>query len=232
MMGSDQYCLKWNNHWANLIRVFNSLLASETFTDVTLACEGHQIKAHKLVLSASSPYFKELLVSHPDRHPIVILKDVRYTELQAIIQFIYNGYASVEQQELPALLSTAKELQIKGLAETLEGVSPTSLTITPGSVDSNSTGKGSLSVVSTDSVSKTLKVISTNSVDEHSHSDDGDSNINRTRRGDGSPKGKRPRLSTICDKEDGITNNKTEVSQAQAGPSGLHQTEDQVRILN
>ncbi|KAG0708052.1 Longitudinals lacking protein, isoforms H/M/V [Chionoecetes opilio] len=117
MMGSDQYCLKWNNHWANLIRVFNSLLQSETFVDVTLACEGRHLKAHRLVLSACSPYFKELLVAHPDKHPIVILKDVRYSELRTLIEFIYNGEVSVEQNDLAALLCTARELQIKGLAD-------------------------------------------------------------------------------------------------------------------
>ncbi|XP_064113328.1 uncharacterized protein LOC135219989 isoform X2 [Macrobrachium nipponense] len=117
MMGSDQYCLKWNNHWTNLIRVFNSLLQSETFVDVTLACEGRHLKAHRLVLSACSPYFKELLVAHPDKHPIVILKDVRYSELRTLIEFIYNGEVSVEQHDLAALLCTARELQIKGLAD-------------------------------------------------------------------------------------------------------------------
>ncbi|CAL4063676.1 unnamed protein product [Meganyctiphanes norvegica] len=125
MMGSEQYCLKWNNHWANLIRVFNSLLQSETFVDVTLACEGRHLKAHRLVLSACSPYFKDLLVAHPDRHPIVILKDVRYSELRTLIEFIYNGEVSVEQQDLAALLCTAKELQIKGLADNrLSGAPP------------------------------------------------------------------------------------------------------------
>ena len=117
MMGSDQYCLKWNNHWGNLVRVFNSLRQSETFVDVTLACEGRQLKAHRLVLSACSPYFRELLVTHPDKHPVVILKDVKFSELQNLVQFIYNGEVSVDQQDLPSFLGTAKELQIRGLAD-------------------------------------------------------------------------------------------------------------------
>lgn len=154
IMGSDQYCLKWNNHWANLVRVFNSLRHSETFVDVTIACEGRHLKAHRLILSACSPYFKELLVSHPDKHPIIILKDVRYAELQNLIQFIYNGEVSVEQHDLPSLLCTARELQIKGLADncisnslpTLSAVGTTkashsaSLTPTPGALkDSTNT---------------------------------------------------------------------------------------------
>ncbi|KAB7503910.1 Protein tramtrack, beta isoform [Armadillidium nasatum] len=133
-MGSEQYCLKWNNHWANLVRVFNSLRDSETFVDVTIACEGRHVKAHRLILSACSPYFKELLVSHPDKHPIIILKDVRYSELQNLIQFIYNGEVSVEQHDLASLLCTARELQIKGLADNCISNSLPPCAITPKAV--------------------------------------------------------------------------------------------------
>lgn len=117
MMGSDQYCLKWNYHWTNLVGVFNSLLQSETFVDVTIACEGRRLKAHRLVLSACSPYFTRLLVENPDRHPVIILKGVKYDHLKALIHFIYNGEVAVEQSELPALISIAREFQIRGLAD-------------------------------------------------------------------------------------------------------------------
>lgn len=116
-MGSDRYCLKWNYHWANLIGVFNSLLETETFVDVTISCEGHRLKAHRLVLSACSPYFTQLLVDNPDRHPVIILKGVSYVHLKAIIHFIYNGEVAVDQKELPVLISIARELQIRGLAD-------------------------------------------------------------------------------------------------------------------
>ena len=55
---SQQYCLRWNNHQHNLLSVFEDLLHHEAFVDVTLACDGLQLKAHKMVLSACSPYFK------------------------------------------------------------------------------------------------------------------------------------------------------------------------------
>lgn len=117
MMGSNQYCLKWNYHWKNLVGVFNSLLQSETFVDVTIACEGRRLKAHRLVLSACSPYFTRLLVENPDRHPVIILKGVKYSHLKALIHFIYNGEVAVEQSELPTLISIAREFQIRGLAD-------------------------------------------------------------------------------------------------------------------
>lgn len=61
-MGADQqFCLRWNNFHTNITSAFESLRDDEDFVDITLACEGRQIKAHKMVLSACSPYFRSLL---------------------------------------------------------------------------------------------------------------------------------------------------------------------------
>lgn len=117
-MGSEHYCLRWNNHQSNLLGVFSQLLRDESLVDVTLACsEGHSIRAHKVVLSACSSYFQTLFVDHPSRHPIVILKDVRFTELRTLIDFMYKGEVNVEYCQLSALLKTAESLKVKGLAE-------------------------------------------------------------------------------------------------------------------
>lgn len=86
--------------------------------DVTLACsEGTSIRAHKVVLSACSSYFQSLFLDHPARHPIVILKDVRFSELRTLIEFMYKGEVNVEYCQLSALLKTAESLKVKGLAE-------------------------------------------------------------------------------------------------------------------
>ncbi|KAH8365324.1 hypothetical protein KR084_009993 [Drosophila pseudotakahashii] len=42
---ASELCLRWNKHESNL---FDQLLHAETFTDVTLAVEGHYLKAHKV----------------------------------------------------------------------------------------------------------------------------------------------------------------------------------------
>lgn len=117
-MGSEHYCLRWNNHQSNLLGVFSQLLQDESLVDVTLACaEGHSIRAHKVVLSACSSYFQTLFVDHPSRHPIVILKDVRFAELRTLVEFMYKGEVNVEYCQLSALLKTAESLKVKGLAE-------------------------------------------------------------------------------------------------------------------
>ena len=72
----QQFCLRWNNHQSALVSVFDHLLQSEAFVDVTLAVEGLLLRAHKLVLSACSPYFKKILRDNPCRHPVLILNDM------------------------------------------------------------------------------------------------------------------------------------------------------------
>ncbi|KAF0291227.1 Longitudinals lacking protein-like [Amphibalanus amphitrite] len=88
----------------------------QSLVDVTLSCEGQSLKAHKLVLSACSPYFKTLFQDHSEAHPIVILKDVKFAELRSIIQFMYKGEVEVDQSEIESLIGTAEGLMIRGLA--------------------------------------------------------------------------------------------------------------------
>lgn len=113
----QQFCLRWNNYQSNLTSVFDQLLQSESFVDVTLACDGHSIKAHKMVLSACSPYFKQLFVDNPCQHPIVILKDVNWPELKSMVEFMYKGEINVSQDQINPLLKVAENLKIRGLAD-------------------------------------------------------------------------------------------------------------------
>ena len=54
----QQFCLRWNDFQTNMVSSFKHLRDEKSFTDVTLACDGQTCKAHKMVLSACSPYFK------------------------------------------------------------------------------------------------------------------------------------------------------------------------------
>lgn len=57
----QQFCLRWDSFHSNMTSSFHSLRSEEEFVDVTLVAEGELIKAHRLVLSACSPFFKKIL---------------------------------------------------------------------------------------------------------------------------------------------------------------------------
>ncbi|XP_067633115.1 longitudinals lacking protein, isoforms J/P/Q/S/Z isoform X1 [Eurosta solidaginis] len=121
MEDDQQFCLRWNNHQSTLISVFDTLLENQTLVDCTLAAEGKFLKAHKVVLSACSPFFATLLQQQYDKHPIFILKDVKYQELRAMMDYMYRGEVNISQDQLAALLKAAESLQIKGLSDNRSG---------------------------------------------------------------------------------------------------------------
>ena len=81
--------------------------------------------AHKLILAASSPLFREMLVKHPHPQPLLFLKGVKYVDLKAILSFVYSGEVELEQGRLDNFLQVGQELQVKGL--TKEEAMPQSL---------------------------------------------------------------------------------------------------------
>lgn len=70
-----------------------------------------------MILSACSPYFQALFLNHPEKHPIVIIKDVPYADMKSLLDFMYRGEVSVDQERLSAFLRVAESLRIKGLTE-------------------------------------------------------------------------------------------------------------------
>ncbi|XP_014475054.1 PREDICTED: longitudinals lacking protein, isoform G isoform X2 [Dinoponera quadriceps] len=123
MDDDQQFCLRWNNHQSTLVQNFDTLLESGTLVDCTLAAEGRYLKAHKVVLSACSPYFEGLLSEHYDKHPIFILKDVTFNELKAMMDYMYRGEVNIGQDQLTPLLKAAESLQIRGLSDNRTGES-------------------------------------------------------------------------------------------------------------
>ncbi|KAK7867250.1 hypothetical protein R5R35_000239 [Gryllus longicercus] len=114
-MASEQYCLRWNDHRTILLTNFERLLQSNSSVDCTLAAEGKCLRAHKVVLSACSPYLELMLNQDKEKHPIIFLKDMKYKELQAILEYMYRGEVVIPHDQLTSLLQVAESLQIKGL---------------------------------------------------------------------------------------------------------------------
>ena len=104
-MDGQQYCLKWNHHQSNLLKVFSRLLGNEQFTDVLLATESKSIRCHKVVLSACSSYFEHLFLTFDEKNQIIILKDTSYDDILALVEFMYRGEINVGQVSYNKLIA-------------------------------------------------------------------------------------------------------------------------------
>ncbi|KAK0088563.1 hypothetical protein PV325_011483 [Microctonus aethiopoides] len=112
---SEQFALRWNDFSHNLSSGFSSHLNTKNLVDVTLAVEGQLLEAHKLVLSVCSPFFENIFKVNPCQHPVVVLQDMKYSEVDALVKFMYQGEVNVKQEDLARFLKVAEVLKIKGL---------------------------------------------------------------------------------------------------------------------
>jgi len=114
---SEKFCLRWNDFESNISVAFREIREEKDFFDCTLSCGARQIQAHKLILSACSPFFRSILRQNPHQNPLLYLKGVEFTDLQAVLNFMYHGEVNVAQEELNSFLSVAEDLQVKGLTQ-------------------------------------------------------------------------------------------------------------------
>ncbi|XP_045105142.1 longitudinals lacking protein, isoforms H/M/V-like isoform X3 [Portunus trituberculatus] len=108
--------LKWNNHRSTFFHILSEVRGKQTYTDATLACEGKFFPVHKLVMSTCSDYFAEIFEKTPCKNPVVVLKDIKKSDLEALLDYMYIGEVDVRQSELAGLIKAAECLRIKGLA--------------------------------------------------------------------------------------------------------------------
>ena len=94
---------------------FNNLKEAGELFDVTLACEDETFEAHKVILSASSPFFRKVLSRIKQNHPYIYLKGILHRDLVKILDFIYTGEVTVATEDVSRFLETGEELSIKWL---------------------------------------------------------------------------------------------------------------------
>ena len=116
-MSNEKFCLRWNDFESNISSAFRELREDKDFFDVTLACEDEQLQAHKVILSACSPFFRTVLRRNRHEHPLLFLKGVKYADLVSVLNFMYHGEVNVAQEELNSFLAIAEDLKVKGLTQ-------------------------------------------------------------------------------------------------------------------
>jgi len=108
-MESEGFELSWKD---NISSAINGLRQDEDSMDIILACKDYQVEAHKFLLSAFSPFFRDLIRKNRHPHPLVYLKDVDYKQLHALVGFMYTGQVIIEPDEVDSFLALANELQV------------------------------------------------------------------------------------------------------------------------
>eukprot|EP00092_Neocalanus_flemingeri_P019671 GFUD01021305.1.p1 GENE.GFUD01021305.1~~GFUD01021305.1.p1 ORF type:complete len:283 (+),score=68.66 GFUD01021305.1:16-864(+) len=111
----DKYELKSTEFGDNLSSYFRNLREEGDLFDITLACDDDQLEAHKIILSASSVFFKSVIKRNPHSHPLLYLKGVKIDDLRSLLDFMYLGKTKVAQDHLETFLTLGKELGVKGL---------------------------------------------------------------------------------------------------------------------
>ena len=110
----DKVCLAWGTFSTHIKSMLSELMTSQMFADVTLITDDKKhLKAHRNVLSGSSPVFKHIFnIDVQNKHPIVYLKGIQKCELEAVLQFIYLGEAVSSSNRMNEFFSAAESLGI------------------------------------------------------------------------------------------------------------------------
>ncbi|XP_050532159.1 uncharacterized protein LOC126900474 isoform X2 [Daktulosphaira vitifoliae] len=113
IMGNPtRFMVSWDDHSTHLVARLGYLLERQQLVDVTLMCNTHSLKVHRSVLAACSPYFEREL----GNHPMIVLKDMKFSVLKSLIEFMYCGETNVTEDNLQALVEAAKFFEVKGLS--------------------------------------------------------------------------------------------------------------------
>ena len=64
-----------------------------------------------------------MLSNQSDKQAFIFLKDVKFADLKALVDYMYKGEVNVAQDQLASFLQTAEALDIKGLAYKDDGSS-------------------------------------------------------------------------------------------------------------
>ena len=121
----NKLCIKWDDFHQNISATFRELRADTDFSDVTLVGgDGQEIEAHRVIISASSIFLLNMLKNNKHNHPMIYMRGIKGTDLQAVLDFMYYGEANVNQDDLNNFLSLAEELQIKSLCNEDNAIKP------------------------------------------------------------------------------------------------------------
>ena len=121
VMEVSGYNLSWSTFSRHLSQLSRELHSEKYFSDVTLVSDDLvQTEAHRIILSASSPLLKSLLMISPRGQTQLFLKGVKHQQLEAVLKFLYYGEVQVPSAEIKEFLRAGTELEITELGTNME----------------------------------------------------------------------------------------------------------------
>ena len=113
---SEKFVLKWTDFQSNILKSVGSLRTEDDFHDVTLvSSDQRRFSAHKLLLSASSSYFKNILRQNKVPNIHLCLENANAKDVTYILDYIYNGEVQVPQDDLTRFIEVSQRFQLEGL---------------------------------------------------------------------------------------------------------------------
>ena len=117
-MNEKSITLTWYTYADHFREMLKNVSVSNEFTDITLVSEDKKhFKAHKIVLSASSPVFESIISDSTLSSLNIYFQGIQSLVLESILQFIYLGETKVYQDGITEFLTFAKSLEIKDICK-------------------------------------------------------------------------------------------------------------------
>ena len=106
-------------HAQSLLTALENLRNREELCDVVLRVAETEIKAHRVVLAAVSPYFNAMFTGDlaESKQKVVQLNDLDPSAVQMFVEFAYVAKANISVDNVQSLLTVASLLQVESLVE-------------------------------------------------------------------------------------------------------------------
>ena len=122
MQHKEKYTLTWHSYSDHLREAMKDLMISSDFADVTLITDDkQQIKAHRNILSACSPFFQNIFQLHSNiANTVIYLRGIQHSEIESIMQLLYLGEARFHKDRISEFFQVSKDLEIKNVSTGIE----------------------------------------------------------------------------------------------------------------
>ena len=110
----EKFNLNWNDYNSHLAELMRGMLKRTDLSDVTLVCDESSFRVHKVVLSACSEVFNDIIKQTPGNNSVIYLRGIPAKQMQTLVEFMYLGQTQIYEEQIEDFLNIARDLKIKG----------------------------------------------------------------------------------------------------------------------